>query len=39
MSRQCVCNIIQQKEEIKALNDADPELEIKKNKKPIRSQK
>ena len=33
ISKQCVCNIIHQKEEIKAFVEADPELEIKKNKK------
>ena len=31
ISRQCVCNTIQQNEEIKAFVEADPELEIKKN--------
>ena len=32
ISRQCVCNIIQHKEEIKAFVEADPELEIKKTR-------
>ena len=40
ISRQCVCNIIQQKEEIKAFVEADPELEIKKKQEThIRSRK